>query len=218
MDFLEFPRFPDIALQQVSGGPCFFTEVVQLGSGQEQRNAGWTRPLHRYEISSSMKTPAELQAVLVFFEHVRGRWLPFRFKDLLDFSSALSGAIITVTDQIIGTGDGVQCAFQLIKTTKLGELTQVRVIQKPVQGTVMVAVDGIEEKQLEIDTTTGVITFAEPPPQHSMITAGFEFDVPCRFDQDQFFIHLQPGLLGSFTAQLTEVRLPVTALAAKEAF
>src|SRR5262249_30803038 len=155
MDFLETPRFPDTVLQQVSGGPCFFTEVVQLGSGHEQRNAGWARPLHRYEVSSSLKTPEELQAVFAFFNQVRGRWLPFRFKVPLDFSSALPDGTITSTDQMIGTGDGVQCAFQLIKTIKLGELESVRVIQKPVPDTIKVAVDGIEEKQVEVDTTTG---------------------------------------------------------------
>ena len=108
MDFLEFPRFPDTLLQQVSGGPCFFTEVVQLGSGHEQRNACWAKPLHRYEVSSSIKTWAELQAVLAFFHQVRGRWLAFRFRDPLDFNSSSPERETTATDQGLGTGDGVQ--------------------------------------------------------------------------------------------------------------
>ena len=37
----------------------------------------------------------------------------------------------------------------------------------------------------EVDDATGVITFENPPLQDAEITAGFEFDVPVRFDTDR---------------------------------
>ena len=37
----------------------------------------------------------------------------------------------------------------------------------------------------EVDTSSGVITFAHPPVAEVEISAGFEFDVPVRFDTDR---------------------------------
>jgi uncharacterized protein (TIGR02217 family) len=37
----------------------------------------------------------------------------------------------------------------------------------------------------EIDTTAGVLTFESAPARGAEITAGFEFDVPVRFDTDR---------------------------------
>jgi uncharacterized protein (TIGR02217 family) len=35
-----------------------------------------------------------------------------------------------------------------------------------------------------VDTATGLVTFAAAPAQGATVTAGFEFDVPVRFDTD----------------------------------
>ncbi|MEY8838992.1 DUF2460 domain-containing protein, partial [Cribrihabitans sp. XS_ASV171] len=35
------------------------------------------------------------------------------------------------------------------------------------------------------DTATGVVTFVAPPGEGVQVTAGFEFDVPVRFDTDR---------------------------------
>jgi len=207
MNFLESPRFPGTMAQHALRHLSFLTEVVGLASGSEQRNALWSQPLRRYEVGANFQTQAELNQLLAFFQLARGRFLPFRFRDSLDFNSNSLGHGVTATDQMAGWGDGLQRAFQLIKTTRLGEIEQIRVIQKPVPGTVIVAVDGALEKQVTVECSTGVITFAEPPPLGAAITAGFEFDVPCRFDSDQLSVSLQPPDLGSFTLLLTEVRL-----------
>lgn len=37
----------------------------------------------------------------------------------------------------------------------------------------------------EVDLNSGLITFTAPPPEEVEITAGFEFDVPVRFDTDK---------------------------------
>lgn len=206
MSFLESPRFPEHIGQYSTGGPCFQTDIVRLMSGMEQRNATWSTPLHRFDITSGIQTREDLMAVLAFFKQVRGRSIGFRFKDPLDFSSSLD--VITPTDQLIGIGDGETQRFQLIKTTALGELKQVRVIQKPVPGTVMVAVNSMT-KDVDIDFTTGLLYFNQAPKIGAMITAGFEFDVPCRFDTDQLCIGLQHGELGSFSLPLLEIRLPL---------
>jgi uncharacterized protein (TIGR02217 family) len=208
MNFLEFPCFPAHFTQQITRSLSFLTEVVQLASSHEQRNALWSQPLRRYELSAHAQTPAELATLELFFQAVRGRWLPFRFKDPLDYSSAEKGKVITSTDQLVGRGDGLQRAFQLIKTTRVGELEQTRIIQKPTLHSVVVAVEGRDTKDVEVDFTTGVITFLKAPPLGAVITAGFAFDVPCRFDSDQCVTTWQPPHLGSFALSVLELRLP----------
>ena len=37
----------------------------------------------------------------------------------------------------------------------------------------------------EIDENTGLLTYAHPPDPDMQIFAGYEFDVPVRFDADQ---------------------------------
>jgi uncharacterized protein (TIGR02217 family) len=214
MDFLETPRFPEPLAAYYTGGPCFTTEIVRLPSGFEQRNAPWSSPLHRYEITSAFKKREELADILAFFTCVRGRWCAFRFKDLADYTSSAVSTVPQLTDQWIGQGDGKQASFQLIKTRRAGELCTVRVIQKPVAGTVQIAVDGFMQENLHVEYSTGMITFAENaiPPAGAVITAGFEFDTPCRLGSDQLLVQYQPGGLGSFSLSMVEVRLPLTVL------
>jgi len=57
------------------------------------------------------------------------------------------------------------------------------------------------------DPLTGVVTFAVAPASGIAITAGFEFDVPVRFDTDTLDVTLDFERLGSITSiPLIEVR------------
>src|SRR5277367_4513749 len=102
MIFLESPCFPELIAAYYSGGPCFYTEIVRLPNGFEQRNAPWSSPLRRYEITSSLKSTLECVDILDFFNSVRGRWCAFRFRDRLDCTSSPGGHPIRPTDQILG--------------------------------------------------------------------------------------------------------------------
>ena len=58
-----------------------------------------------------------------------------------------------------------------------------------------------------VNTSTGVLTFVAPPAPGSAITAGFEFDVPVRFNTDTLDVTLDFERLGSITSiPLIEVR------------
>jgi uncharacterized protein (TIGR02217 family) len=188
-------RFPlDISLRG-SGGPERRTDIVMLGSGREQRNARWARSRRRYEAGYGVKTLAALSSVIAFFEERRGRLYGFRWRDRSDYSSGLPGASVTPLDQAIGQGDGSNAAFQLIKTYGAAFAPYARDIVKPVQGTVRLAVAGVEKSpasDFTVDTTTGVVTFVPGhiPPAGAAITAGYLFDVPVRFDTDYLEIDL----------------------------
>lgn len=211
IDFLETPRFPDNIGLHSTSSTQFQTDVVVLKNGFEQRNAKWSYPLHSYDVASGIKTEADLSAILHFFNSVRGRFIGFRFKDWLDYSSSpILGKPISAMDQVIGIGDGKQREFALTKTYKVGELSQTRRIYKPVENTLIVAVNGVVDDRFTINIVTGIVTLPEefdPLQPNDMITAGFEFDVPCRFDTDKLIIGLPFQHLGSFTLPLIEIRL-----------
>jgi len=200
--------FPlDIALG-ASGGPERRTEVVLLGSGAEERNARWAHSRRRYDAGYGVKSLAGLQAVVAFFEERRGRLHGFRFRDRLDHASAQPGAAPSPVDQPIGTGDGETSVFALARTYGAGETAYVRPIVKPVAGTVRVAVDGEETAAFSVDTTTGLVTLAEPPPDGAALTAGFFFDVPVRFDTDRLDVNLTSFAAGEIPSiPLVEIRV-----------
>ncbi|KFL25121.1 glycoside hydrolase family 24 [Devosia sp. 17-2-E-8] len=181
-------RFPlDIALG-ARGGPERATDIVTLASGAEERNSRWAHSRRRYNAGYGVKSRADMQAVLAFFEERRGRFHSFLWRDGLDFSSG--GATSGPLDQVIGTGDGVKAAFALAKTYGVSFDPYLRPITKPVAGSVRVAVAGVETSAFAVDEMTGVVTLDAPPVPGAVVTAGFLFDVPVRFDIDRLDIEL----------------------------
>jgi uncharacterized protein (TIGR02217 family) len=188
-------RFPLDTSLRTRGGPERRTEIVTLGSGREERNARWAHSRRRYDAGSGVKTLAQLSAILAFFEERRGRLCGFRFRDRLDFRSSAAGGPVTPLDQALGTGTGTAAAFQLLKRYGDQFLPYLRDIRKPVAGTVRVAVDGMEKAagaDFTVDPATGVVAFlpGKVPAAGKAVTAGFEFDVPVRFDTDRLDIDL----------------------------
>jgi uncharacterized protein (TIGR02217 family) len=194
--------FPlDIALRS-AGGPQRKTEIVALGSGREERNARWANSRRRYDAGYGVKTFAALSAVVAFFEERRGMLYGFRWRDRLDQSSAPPGAAITPLDQQIGIGDGANATFQLIKTYGAAHAPYQRPIAKPVAGSVRVAVNGSEVAAgtaFNCDTTTGIVTFlaGHVPAAGAAVSAGYQFDVPVRFDTDYLEVDLSAFAAGA---------------------
>ena len=70
--------------------------------------------------------------------------------------------------------------------------------------------DSVElaSEAFEADATTGLVTLAAPPGEGVTITAGFEFDVPVRFDADRIEVTLESFAAGRMAAvPLIEVRV-----------
>lgn len=187
-------RFPLAIGFNAKGGPERRTEIVTLGSGAEERNARWAHSRRRYDAGPGVRSLTDLARVVSFFEERRGRLFGFRFRDPLDAGSTLPGQALTALDQVIGIGTGSLATFQLTKTYGAGSTLYVRPIVKPVTGSVLVAVDGQLQTigtMADIDITTGVVTFRSGaiPRPGQRVTAGFVFDVPVRFDNDQITIN-----------------------------
>jgi uncharacterized protein (TIGR02217 family) len=201
-------RFPDNISRGARGGPERRTQIVELASGDEERNASWANSRRRYDVAYGIRRADDLAAVVAFFEARNGRLHGFRYKDWADYKSALPSLAITATDQQIGTGTGSLQTFQLAKRYTSGPQTWVRTITKPVTGTVRVALGMVEQMSgWTVDTTTGVVTFTTAPANGVIVRAGFEFDVPVRFDSDTLDVTLDFERLGSITAiPLLEIR------------
>jgi len=180
-------RFPANLSFGSSGGPERRTEVVELSSGFEERNTPWAQSRRRYDAGVSLRSLDDIAILIAFFEARRGQLHGFRWKDWSDFKSCAPSGRPAFGDQEIAMADGETHAFQLTKTYASGGHSYVRPITKPVDGTVLVGVSGDEQVlgvDFDLDTATGRVLFAEAPDAGEVITAGFEFDVPVRFDTD----------------------------------
>lgn len=181
-------RFPANLSFGSVGGPERRTEVVTLANGFEERNSPWAHSRRRYDAGLGMRSLDDIETLIAFFEARMGQMYGFRWKDWSDYKSGAASADTAYSDQVIGRGDGVREVFQLSKTYRSGPHSYIRPVSKPVLGTVRVGLgeDELQEKvDYEIDINTGMISFGHPPDLDVEIKAGFEFDVPVRFDTDR---------------------------------
>jgi len=184
------------------------TDIAALVSGFEERNARWANSRRSYDVGTGLRSLHDLQSVLTFFEERRGRLYGFRFRDPMDHASCPIGQQPQAGDQQLGIGDGETTSYQLTKTYGAQHAPYQRKITKPVADTVRVALDGTETTAITIDETTGLVIFATPPLAGSQLTAGFQFDVPVRFDTDQLEFSLSGFEAGDIpSVPLMEIRL-----------
>ncbi|MFL4471503.1 TIGR02217 family protein [Tateyamaria armeniaca] len=210
MNFHEV-RFPASLSFGSVGGPERRTEVVTLANGFEERNTPWAHSRRRYDAGLGMRSLDDVETLIAFFEARMGQMHGFRWKDWSDFKSANASGTTQYDDQTIAMGDGVKGVFPLLKTYRSGPHDYARPITKPVSGTVRVGLGRDEMKEgvdYEVDLTTGLITFQHPPERDVEITAGFEFDVPVRFDTDQIQTSVASFQAGSVpNVPIVEVRV-----------
>jgi len=180
-------RFPANLSFGSVGGPERRTEIVTLANGFEERNTPWAHSRRRYDAGLGLRSLNDLETLIAFFEARVGQLHGFRWKDWSDHKSCVPLATPGPLDQRIGTGDGISTVFQLQKTYVSGLQSYARPIRKPVAGTVLVAVSEdpkIEGQEFTVNPETGEVTFTLPPELGTRVSAGFEFDVPVRFDAD----------------------------------
>jgi uncharacterized protein (TIGR02217 family) len=180
-------RFPANLSFGSVGGPERRTEIVTLANGFEERNTPWAHSRRRYDAGVGLRSLDDVETLIAFFEARIGQLHGFRWKDWSDFKSCAPSATPEAGDQLLGLGDGVSTVFSLQKTYVSGLQSYVRPIRKPVAGTVRVALANdpkVEGLEYTVNVDTGEVSFVLPPASGVRVTAGFEFDVPVRFDTD----------------------------------
>ena len=204
-------RFPDDISRGSGGGPERRVDIVTLRSGFEERNAIWADSRRSYDASLGIRDIDDLYEVIHFFEGRRGKLHGFRWKDWSDWKSCPPGDPVSAVDQVIGTGDGVNKIFQAKKIYSAGANEWTRDIKKLVTGSVRVSVNNVEKTittDFTVDYNTGVITFVTAPPNTHTVKAGFEFDVPVRFNIDKLDISLEGFEAGSLPQiDIMEIRV-----------
>ncbi len=203
-------RFPLRLSLGTTGGPVRRTDIVNLSNGREHRNQRWRNSRRVYDAGSGLRSLADLYAVLAFFEARGGQLYGFRFRDPLDCRSGPPHLPAAASEQQIGIGDGETLQFQLTKTYADGGGSFTRVIAKPVEGTVLLSVGGVgvAASDVSVDHATGAVAFAtgHAPAKGAIISAGFEFDVPVRFDTERIDVNLSAFEAGRIpTIPLVEI-------------
>lgn len=186
--FHDVPFPIDIAFNS-EGGPTRRTEIVTLANGREERNSPWANSRRRWNAGYGVKSMADIETVIAFFEARRARLHAFRFRDPFDHQSAAYGRSIAPTDQVLGAGDGARRGFPLVKRYESGPASYLRPIAKAVAGSLRAAVDGVEVGAA-LDEACGAAVLDAAPAAGAVVTAGFLFDCPARFDADQLSVNL----------------------------
>ncbi|WP_299938570.1 DUF2460 domain-containing protein [uncultured Pelagimonas sp.] len=206
-DFHEV-SFPVAIGLEAEGGPERHVNIVETSNGFEHRNSARRNSRCRYSVPLINRDADELHELKTFFEARGGKLFGFRFKDYSDFQSCPPMQAISPNDQVIGTGGGSVTSFQMVKLYADALGSWVRAINKPIAGTVQIAIDGAPASGWSVDTTSGVVSFDTAPEAGAQITAGFAFEVPVRFDVDRLPVQLSTTWIGSAgEIQLIEVRV-----------
>lgn len=200
--------FPLAISLNSAAGPEFSTDVTETAGGFEKRNQNWGGARLRFNVAQGVRSRADYEALLAFFYGRAGRARAFRFRDWSDSKSCVVTGTPAHTDQVLGTGDGAKQFFQLAKTYTSGPVSYGRRITRPVAGTVLIGLGGVlSGSGWTVNASTGLVTFTTPPAAGVIVTAGFQFDVPARFDIDYLDpSHPAPGAVQLPDLPIVEVR------------
>lgn len=182
---MAFPtyRLPPEVEVGMRGGPTYYNVIQEAISGVEQRTQVWAKCRGMWECGYSILdaegSTGTFRAVIALFRAHLGSLYPFPFKDWGDYR---------LTNERIGTGDGIDTTFQVTRTYDPSQLilntpgsrTYVRPIYL-VRSGLIVNVDGSPTTDYTI-SATGLITFGTPPGTGDAVTVTGEFDVPVRFN------------------------------------
>lgn len=195
MSFHEV-QFPSDVSYGATGGPTYSTSIVMSDSGYEQRNINWAEARGKWNVAQGVKEDDQAAELVKFFRARKGRAYGFRFKDWTDYQAV---------EQPAGLISGETVKHQLRKQYQSGPRTEVRIITKPVAGTLTLTDDGSPRTDWTLDTTTGIITLDSPAV--GVISTTFEFDVPARFDTDEMQMTVEFFNSNNWTSiQVVELR------------
>lgn len=220
MAFLEDVRLPEDVERGARGGPQFKTSIRTLASGYEKRNKTWENARGKWNVSYGISLKSDLDEVINTFYVVNGQADGFRFKDWSDYQIGENTTPDTSTRQLIGLTDTVATTFQIFKRYTRGANFFDRTITKIVVGSLRVWVNNLEVAEgvgagdYAIDTTTGIITLGATLAAQSgtEVEVLCDFDVPVRFNQDQFNIVTEASfsidaVINIPTIEVVEIRI-----------
>lgn len=172
---MSLETFPDDIGATATAGPMFNTDVIELDSGNESRNANWAAAKWKGEATIPAREVEKGQRFVAFLRAVAaGMFGKFRVRDWIDFQVP-DGSGVGIFAMIDATH------FQAYKRYTFGSATHERKITR-LRGTPTVT--GGTTPVWDLDT--GILTVASGTPT---AWAGY-FDVPARLDDDGVKYHM----------------------------
>lgn len=170
------------------GGLGFYTTITPSAAGTEDRNQNWQDEKGEWQVGYSTRRSTWIDDVYQHFLGRRGAAHSFPFRDWRDYKSGPHNDLLPTA---FGVGDGNTTIFQLSKTYPDSKRPFVRRILKPVATTLVVYVNDIALLSTDwaIDAD-GLITFDTAPGNLLVLSAEFEFDVPCRYVDDRIDVNV----------------------------
>ena len=162
MAFIDY-RLETCVAYGFVGGPEWSTEVVHFDNGNQQRNAMWAYPKHRYSAQYLNLQAEDREEVMRAFYAARGQLHNFRFKDHNNHSG------VAQPFQLIGG------LWRMVKEHDMGSETAYQLVQAPVAGQVSLSGGSLAN----LNFATGVYT-----GDASAITWTGEFDIWVHFASD----------------------------------
>ena len=185
-DFLE-ERLPVDVRIGMAYSDDYTVLITKTAGGAEYRKLIQPFPVRAFHVNFTSDQADLWARVLALYHRAYGKFAGFRVKCLDDYSTnALTGVPTPLDEPLANTASGVYQLRNYYGTngTALPSIGYpMRNIYKPVAGTVVAAKNGVTiSSGLTVDTTTGLITISPAPLITDNITAGFYFDIPCRFN------------------------------------
>lgn len=185
-NFLE-ERFPLDVRLGMSYADDYTVLITTTAGGAEYRQLVQPFPVRSFHVNFTTDQADLWARVLALYHRAYGKFAGFRVKCLDDFSTHnLTGTPSPLDETLANSATGI---YQLRNfygtngTALAGVGYPARTIYKPVAGTVVAAKNGVTiSSGLSVDTTTGRITISPAPLITDTITAGCQFDIPCRFN------------------------------------
>lgn len=156
------------------GGPTFRTQIVELKSGRERRNAEWSRARHKFTAPFNNISKSAYRNIKQMHLVCRGMLHAFRFRDELDFQA--------VNEQF-GTGNGTRRDFQLAKTSTLDGISYTREVFA-LAAVPVITINGTPTSAFAVNTRTGKVIFDSAPADGAVLRWTGEFDIWVRFATD----------------------------------
>jgi uncharacterized protein (TIGR02217 family) len=186
-------RLPIDVERGAKGGPMFNTIVNMSDGGSVATNQNWPYPLYVGNVGYGIQSRANMEAVIEFFWARRGRMYGFLFRDWSDYN---------FTAENLGTGDGVEQDFQCVRTYSDTIRPFSRPLKYPIESTMTVYLDGspVSDSAWSL-LSTGEVRFGTPPTLGQVVTATGEFNIACRFTQDNIELAMETfeaGAIPSF--------------------
>jgi uncharacterized protein (TIGR02217 family) len=163
--------------------PMFRTLVQESVSGNESRTTMQSYPIYSFELAYDvLRAEAgleELQKIMGFFLYHRAAWDSWLFDNPDDNTTAV--------EQTLGTGNGVQTQYQLVRSIGYAPWLTIEPVQNVnVLGTVKVAGVAKTEGTHFTRSATGLLTFGTAPTAGQAVTwVPGSWYYRCRFMEDE---------------------------------